>query len=160
LIAQASQPGLTYSTDGGAFWKMLDYKIPISGFSKMLFNTNGDLFMIVGGNMVMIPSSKLPFKANSNPKTIDDKDGDELFQSYPNPFNLTSNIKFSISKTCFVRLKIFNIIGEEVKVLSDQVFSEGTYSINWNAENLPSGIYFCRLETGTKVQTQKMILLK
>jgi hypothetical protein len=83
-----------------------------------------------------------------------------LSQNYPNPFNSTSVIKYSIPKSSQVTLKIFNTLGEELQILVNEERSPGTYELNWNAANLPSGVYFYQLEAGDFVQTKKMILLK
>jgi len=57
-------------------------------------------------------------------------------------------------------LKIFNTLGEEVETLVNEEKPVGTYEVNWNAANLPSGVYFYRIQAGDFVQTRKMILLK
>jgi len=83
-----------------------------------------------------------------------------LSQNYPNPFNSSSVIKYSVSKSSHVSLKIFNTLGEEIEALVNEEKPVGTYELNWNAANLPSGVYFYRLQAGDFVQTRKMILLK
>ena len=83
-----------------------------------------------------------------------------LSQNYPNPFNSSSIIKYSIPKSSQVTLKIFNTLGEELETLVNEEKPVGTYEVNWNAANLPSGVYFYRLQAGEFVQTRKMILLK
>lgn len=83
-----------------------------------------------------------------------------LMQNYPNPFNSHCVVKYSIPKTSQVSLKIFNTLGEEIETLVNEENSVGTYELNWNAANLPSGVYFYRLQAGSFVQTRKMILLK
>jgi hypothetical protein len=83
-----------------------------------------------------------------------------LNQNYPNPFNSSSVIKYSIPNSSEVTLKIFNTLGEEIETLVNDEKPVGTYEVNWNAFNLPSGVYFYRLQAGTFVQTRKMILLK
>jgi hypothetical protein len=83
-----------------------------------------------------------------------------LSQNYPNPFNSSSVIKYSIPTSSHVTLKIFNALGEEIKTLVNEEKHVGSYEINWNAVNLPSGVYFYRLQAGSFVKTKKMILLK
>lgn len=89
-----------------------------------------------------------------NPKQI------KLLQNFPNPFNSKTTIKFSTSENCMVKLKIYNAIGRLVEVLSDSKFAPGTYSIDWNAAEFPSGLYFVSLETGSTSQTKRLMLLK
>jgi hypothetical protein len=83
-----------------------------------------------------------------------------LYPNYPNPFNPSTTIKFSMHQSSYATLKIYNVIGEEVAVLVDRVLTFGTYDIEWNATSLPSGIYFYRLKAGDSIQTKKMMLLK
>lgn len=83
-----------------------------------------------------------------------------LYQNYPNPFNGISIIKYSIPYSSQVTLKIFNTLGQEIETLVNEEKSVGTYTLNWNASNLPSGVYVYRLQAGGFVQSRKMILLK
>ena len=84
----------------------------------------------------------------------------KLDQNYPNPFNSSSVIKYSVPKSSQVTLKIFNTLGEEIETLVNEEKSAGTYELNWNAANLPSGVYFYRLQAGDFFETKKMIYLK
>ena len=84
----------------------------------------------------------------------------ELNQNYPNPFNPITTIKYSIRERGFVSLKIYNVLGKEIKTLVNEEKPSGNYEINFNAENLSSGIYFYKLQAGSFVKTKKMILLK
>ncbi|MEO8666080.1 MAG: T9SS type A sorting domain-containing protein [Ignavibacteria bacterium] len=84
----------------------------------------------------------------------------ELSQNYPNPFNPTTNIKFSIQNSSNVKLKIFNSVGMEVETLVNQTLNAGTYRVDWNAVNFPSGLYYYRIESSDFVQTRKMLLIK
>jgi len=83
-----------------------------------------------------------------------------LSQNYPNPFNPTTTIKYSIPKLNFVTIKIYNVLGIEVATLVNEEQTVGTYELNWNAANLPSGVYFYQLRAGNYVETKKMILLR
>jgi photosystem II stability/assembly factor-like uncharacterized protein len=83
-----------------------------------------------------------------------------LSQNYPNPFNPSTNISFSIPSKSFVTLKVFDIIGRELATIVSEQLSEGTYSRQWNAAMMSSGIYFYRLQSGTYSETKKLILLK
>ena len=83
-----------------------------------------------------------------------------LFQNYPNPFNPTTTINFSIHNSQFSILKIYNALGKEVKTLLQEELAPGVYELKFNGSDLPSGIYFYRLTSGSFTQTHKMILLK
>ncbi|RPI62554.1 MAG: T9SS C-terminal target domain-containing protein [Ignavibacteriales bacterium] len=83
-----------------------------------------------------------------------------LDQNYPNPFNPSTKIKYSLPVSGCVSLKVYDILGKEVTMLVNEEKTIGTYELNWNPTNLPSGVYFYRLQAGSFVQTRKMILLK
>ena len=83
-----------------------------------------------------------------------------LSQNFPNPFNGNSIIKYSIPHSSQVSLKIFNTLGEEIETLVNEEKLVGTYELNWNAANLPSGVYFYQLRSGSFVQTMKMVFMK
>jgi hypothetical protein len=83
-----------------------------------------------------------------------------LLQNYPNPFNPITNIEFSIPKSKFVTLKVYNILGEEVATLVSEKLNAGKYKYDWNAGSLASGVYLYRLQTGEYIETKKMILMR
>jgi len=83
-----------------------------------------------------------------------------LEQNYPNPFNPSTTIKYSIKKNDLVTLKVYDILGKEVAALINENQEAGNYSVKFNASNLPSGIYFYRLKSGSFSSTKKLILLK
>ncbi|MCK4894809.1 MAG: T9SS type A sorting domain-containing protein, partial [Calditrichia bacterium] len=83
-----------------------------------------------------------------------------LYQNYPNPFNPSTTIEFDLPKTSQVTIKIFNILGEEVATLVSGKLSADSYSSDWEARDLASGVYLYRLEAEGFVQTKKMILMK
>ncbi|MCJ7555214.1 MAG: T9SS type A sorting domain-containing protein, partial [Ignavibacteriaceae bacterium] len=84
----------------------------------------------------------------------------ELFQNYPNPFNNSSIIKYSVPQFSYIIIKVFDILGKEIETLVKEEKPAGTYEINWNAQNLPSGVYFYQIQAGSFIDTKKMILLK
>ena len=84
----------------------------------------------------------------------------DLSQAYPNPFNAVTHIRFSIPKTEFVSLKVYDILGREVEILVDQTQSAGNYNVRFNASLLASGVYFIKMQAGSYSSTKKVILLK
>jgi hypothetical protein len=84
----------------------------------------------------------------------------EMTQNFPNPFNPTTTIQYSIPNESKVTLKVYNLIGQEVATLVNKVQATGNYNVNFDAANLPSGIYIYRLQAGTYTQVRKMTLLK
>ena len=83
-----------------------------------------------------------------------------LFQNYPNPFNSNTVIKFEIPSESFITLKIFDVLGNEVATLVNEVKTAGSYKHEFDAEFLSSGIYFYRLIAGDLITSKKMIILK
>ncbi len=83
-----------------------------------------------------------------------------LEQNYPNPFNPTTTIKYSLPGSEFVTLKVFNVLGKEVITLVNKTQAAGNYIINFNSQNLTSGIYVYQLKAGNNIQIRKMVLLK
>ena len=86
--------------------------------------------------------------------------GYRVYQNYPNPFNPTTTIKYQISTSGIVSLKVYDILGREVAILVNEEKPAGSYEVVFTASSLASGIYFYKLQTGLFVETKKMILLK
>jgi hypothetical protein len=81
-------------------------------------------------------------------------------QSYPNPFNSTTTIKYKVLEPGFVSLKVFNVMGNEVANLTHDQKAVGEYSIEWNAAGLGNGVYFCRMQAGLTSETKKLVFQK
>jgi hypothetical protein len=83
-----------------------------------------------------------------------------LEQNYPNPFNPTTTIRYSIPVRSFIKLKVFNLLGQQIATLVEKEQSVGTYTIQWEASDFPSGVYLYSLQSNDFVETKKLILLK
>jgi len=84
----------------------------------------------------------------------------KLGQNYPNPFNPITNISYTVAQARAVKLSVFNVLGEKVSTLVNNVVTPGTHTATWDAGNMPSGVYFYRLEAGSFTQTRKLLLIK
>lgn len=154
-----SDQGMRFTTNGGNNWSWIDYRLPLPGIGKMEYNARGDLFMIGGASLLVLPSEKT--KLPDNKVTVGNNDQSlKLYASFPNPFNSSTVIRYFIKDNAMVVLKIFNVLGEEVDVLVNEYKTAGTYDVTWNANNLPSGIYFYKLQAGEYTAVKKMILIK
>jgi hypothetical protein len=83
-----------------------------------------------------------------------------LFQNFPNPFNPSTNIAFSIPKEERVNIKLYTPLGEEVEEVINKEFTSGKHTINYDASKLTSGIYYYRITAGSFTQTKKLLLIK
>ncbi len=152
------------STNGGISWgyqlpdtsiKIAYYHIDfINKYNGWAYGETSGVHTKLGGNDSTIFTS-----INNNLSTeITDY---QLFQNYPNPFNATSNIKYKISKSSYVRIEIMNILGMSIQTLVNKKQNPGNYEINFNGENLGSGIYFYSMIIDGKIaDTKRMIMIK
>jgi hypothetical protein len=120
-----------------------------------------------------VPLGRLSFSYHSNIITsVNQKDNQapskfSLSQNFPNPFNPSTEINYSIPQYGFVTLKVYNLLGQEVTTLVNKEQKAGDYTVNFNAANLPtgrqglaSGVYMYRIQSGNLSLTKKMILLR
>jgi hypothetical protein len=84
----------------------------------------------------------------------------QLYQNYPNPFNPNTTIRFSIINKGPVSLKIYNLLGQEIITLVDEVLNPGTYKVNFDGAKLASGMYFYRIAANNYNATKKMMFVK
>ena len=84
----------------------------------------------------------------------------KLMQNFPNPFNPSTTIRFSIPQQQHVSLSVFTIYGQKIACLKDADLPAGEYSVTWNARDIASGVYFYEIETNIYSDTKKLILLK
>ncbi len=99
---------------------------------------------IIGINPI---STEIPVKFN-------------LYQNYPNPFNPVTKIKFDLPKSESVKLIIYDALGREISTIINEKLNAGIYSVDWDATNYPSGVYFYQLTSGSYIETKKMVLVK
>ena len=92
--------------------------------------------------------------------SINDKESYFNAKNYPNPFNPTTTISFTLQESSYVKLTVYDRLGREVKTLIDENRNAGTHTTEFNASGLPSGIYFYRIKTDSRTEVRKMILAK
>ncbi len=100
----------------------------------------------------------LPQVGVENEPAIPDKF--TLYPAFPNPFNPTTTIRFSVEKSNLLSLRIYDITGKLVETLVNKTLSAGEYEIIWNASSHPSGVYYVQLVSGNNVQSEKVLLMK
>lgn len=101
-----------------------------------------------------------PATGTGNPGIVNTPKEYKLCQNYPNPFNPFTRIGYEIPKNSFVKLSVFDALGREVSVLVNGFVNAGLHEAEFNAENISSGVYFYRLETGSFTSTKQMVILK
>ena len=83
-----------------------------------------------------------------------------LRQNFPNPFNPSTTFSFDLPNRIFVSLNVFDGLGRDVSIIVSEELSAGKHSVQWNARDLPSGIYFYRMQAGSFTATKKLLLLR
>lgn len=108
------------------------------------------MIMIEGGNNYV----------SVNKKKIEITHSFDLSQNYPNPFNSSTLIHYQLPENTFVVLKVFDVRGREIQTLVNEHQNAGSYSLRFNASNMPNGVYFYKIEAGSYCTTKKFLLLK
>ncbi len=163
LFAGFSNPvsgtiGLAYTKDGGATWMDVGDDISsVPGSMCLSLAQIGDTLLIGTADGIWA-DTKVLTAVHSHAPSI--PSGFQLSQNYPNPFNPTTTIQYSLPSRTFVTLDVFNAIGQKVKTLVSGEQSSGVHEIQFNGNNLPSGVYFYHLSAGTFSKTEKMVLIK
>jgi photosystem II stability/assembly factor-like uncharacterized protein len=148
-----------YSSDRGLTWSLslADTCKYFEGMSFVVSGSNFTGWAVAWGGLIAKFSGILQSAEEITgelPKSF------ALEQNYPNPFNPSASIKYQIPSTDHVTLKVYDLLGREVATLVNEVKQPGTYSVQWDATNVASGIYFYRLQAGDFTQTRKLILLR
>lgn len=143
----------------GAITKLFQfaYKVTVYIFNGSLSYSNGHKMTDNSGGVIQLLTGD---NTASNENNTSNVNSFSLGQNYPNPFNPSTVIEYKIPADGNVTLKIYNLLGEEVITLIDKYQEKGSYSAVWNAANLSSGIYIYRLQSGSFIESKKMILKK
>ena len=154
----SGSPIILGTTDGGETW--IEQTIPAVRQLFAVCFVNSDIGWTVGASGTILKTT------NGGVSIVEETEIDEipsiyyLSSNYPNPFNPATKIRYSILQSSNVVIKVFDILGNEIETLVNEEKPVGTYELMWNAVNLPSGVYFYRLQAGNFIQTKKMVLMK
>jgi len=147
--------GSAFSTDGGVKWTSIDN----GNYSYPYFSSSIGYCSQWGTNNIYGLLGNLKTSVS-----VKSKYGDinlfSLGQNYPNPFNPTTSIEFQIKEPCFVSLKIYNTLGNEVATVVNKQMYSGYYKYQWNGKGTASGVYFYKLKAGNYTAVKKMLLIK
>jgi photosystem II stability/assembly factor-like uncharacterized protein len=150
LISKTTNSGLTWNTQA----------TPIPEQLNAIFMVDRNLGFSVGQNAYALKTTtggELNSSVFESSHSVEDY---YLNQNFPNPFNPSTEIRFNLKKTLFVRLRITDVSGKHIAMLVNKELSYGDYSINFDGTGLSSGIYFYILETENSSEARKMLLLK
>lgn len=153
--------GIIYkTTDSGENWGEL-YS-PTDNFFADLYFLNDNTGYLIGDQGLILKTTNGGgnFVIGINDPIINLPTEYKLFQNYPNPFNPATTIRFFLPENCFVLLKIYDILGKEVIVLTNSYVNSGEHEVSWDASNYPSGVYFYRMTVDGKSFEKKMVLIK
>lgn len=149
--------GIYKSTNLGLNWVQRNEGFNTNPSIEVLLNSNGYIF--AGGSSGLYRRSiqnVLNIKSNFENIT----NNFSLYQNYPNPFNPTTNIKFKVASYKVVKLVVRDLLGREVQTLINEKLKPGEYEVTFNGSNLPSGVYFYKLQSGDFTETKKMLRVK
>lgn len=157
LFAGTRYDGIFRSGDNGNNWTQTNSGFTANFASCIAINDGGYVFVGTLGSSVFrsVGSTTSVKESGENIPTKF-----SLSQNYPNPFNPTTTIEYSIPRASLVKMQVYDILGREVATLINEVKSAGTYTATFNAANIPSGVYFYRLQAGSFTETKKLILLR
>ena len=142
-----------YLNDG---WNFIKNRSDYAYFGNTL---NLLCMLVISGNW-WAPDSTVSGVGIHGNTQINTANNFELYQNFPNPFNPTTNIRFDIPKSSFVKLIIYNSLGKEIEILVNQKLKLGSYTVDWNASDYSSGVYFYKLITDEYINVKKMLLVK
>ncbi|MDP4197632.1 MAG: T9SS type A sorting domain-containing protein, partial [Bacteroidota bacterium] len=158
---------IAHSTDGGLNWTPYSKGIPDSSevTSMDIDTVNNKLLATVIAPYITHRSFSGVYILNYLTEVASEKKNFpiinfQLMQNFPNPFNPVTTISYSIPEDANVRLKVYDILGKEVKTLVNRNETAGIHKVNFNASSLPSGLYIYRIEAGSFTDSKKLLLLK
>ena len=129
-------------------------------YGAQIADTSYGRFTDGTNNWFMMPDYT-PGESNRNPSSVSEiEDLNTIAQNFPNPFSTTTNIQFTLENTDNVSVKVFDVRGSVITVLTEDSYSKGTHTLVWNASDLPAGYYFYSLQTSTGVVTKKALIIK
>ncbi len=123
----------------------------------MTQNSISDSYFFSWGQGATLLSSTV---TNVHSNRIFLSDAFRLDQNYPNPFNPSTEIRYLVPVRSFLTLKIYDLLGREVATLVNEEKPAGEYTVQWNPQGMPSGVYFYRLVAGSYVGTRKLVIVR
>jgi photosystem II stability/assembly factor-like uncharacterized protein len=158
LFAGTCYDGVFLSIDSGLTWSKVNTGLTNMYVDAFAFD-GSDVFVGTGGSGVWRrPLSEMVVEAEHDPVRI--PDSFLLGQNFPNPFNPSTSIRYSLPSGQHVRIIVYTVLGQEVAVLADEDQTAGYKQVTFDASGFPSGVYLYRLQARTFVETKKMVLMR
>jgi hypothetical protein len=148
IPANAPAGDYMYNLYGGIYGSSTIWAEDSFPFTKSgALNTSGGNWDLTGWDDPVVASSDLPTTFS-------------LSQNYPNPFNPETTIQFALPEASQVKISVYNVMGQEVAQLLERYIDAGYHSVGWNATDIPSGIYFYKINAGNFTDVKKCVLIK
>ncbi|WKZ69062.1 MAG: T9SS type A sorting domain-containing protein [Melioribacteraceae bacterium] len=171
LVSDAEGNIYLGSTDGNNFYALdregnLLWKYDLEGRefdSSPAIGSDGTLYLGLNGSSFDRSQTRTLIAIKDDPNSVRDEETPTefaLYQNYPNPFNPSTRIKYQVANTAKVNLIVYDILGREIATLVNEIKPVGTHEVEFDASELPSGIFFYRLQSGDFTQTKKMMVIK
>lgn len=163
--------GQRIDTLGNKLWDTSDVRLYAGAYADLFTTTDGN-GGVIGLGWHQYDFSLRMFKVSKNgimgevitniydTKEFNLPDYFYLYQNYPNPFNSSTQIKFSVPRQTQLKIDLYNILGELLQTITEGLYEAGYYQTEFDAQNLPSGVYIYRMEGSEMVHSRKMIILK
>ena len=156
ILSQKKENKVVYTANGGKSWK---HELDLSAiYGRAITHIDGKYVWVVGDNGLVIKKSMEVSPVYNHDEFFQEF---TLQQNYPNPFNPKTVINYSLPVTCHIELSIYNILGQKVSTLVSKKQTPGQYTVQWDASNLSSGVYYYRMTTDKGFSNiRKMMVLK
>ncbi len=156
IFAGTYDSGVYRSNDDGETWTTVNSGLTNDYVLAIGINPSGTVFAATTGGLFRSVQSTTSVRELSTDAPI----SFSLNQNYPNPFNPSTTIRFQVPNSSFVNLKVYDVLGNEVATLVNEEKATGSYEVSFKAANLSSGVYLYKLQAGSFVEINKMLLLK
>lgn len=148
---------LKYNNDNWTVYTSSNSCLPSNKVSAIAIDTDGNKWFGTDKGLAVFNENGISLGVEQN-NSVEKKFS--LMQNYPNPFNPQTTISFDVNEQTKVQLKIFDVLGRQVSLLTNSVYLAGTHKLVFNASGLPSGVYFYQIQAGDYSEVRKMLLLE